>query len=93
MCLAGSYSLFFFRAWASKLALVGTVVTLPTLMLLGVNLSSGVAAALSYASTGLWGAVLLLPFLPEYRSWFGKSREPASDVSCPHGDNDWPQGQ
>lgn len=89
-CLSGTFGLFFFRPWAPKLSLVGTVLTVPTLMLLGVNLSSGVAAALSYASTGLWGAVLLLSFLPEYRSWFRDSSRAAAELAASERAIDWP---
>ena len=68
--LAGTCGLFFFRRWAPRIALAGTLLSLVGGALFGATAQSGVSLALGAASSYLWGAALLLPFLPQYASWF-----------------------
>jgi hypothetical protein len=56
--LAAYYGLFVFKPWAPRLAIIGTVLSLPLWPMFGVNISSGWSLALTEASNLLWGAAI-----------------------------------
>ena len=84
--LAGTYGLYRLRPWAPQVALLSTVGAVVFSVLMGPSVVSGVSTALGYVSSSLWGAVLILPFVGEYRAWF--SAGPATPPQ--HGGDDWP---
>ena len=58
-----AYGLYAFRSWAPRLAVLATAVALALVIAAGAFAQSGWAIALSYLSSYLWGAVLLLAFI------------------------------
>lgn len=61
-----TYGLYRFRSWAPRLALVATALGFLFAVFLGGYAQSGLALALGYLSSNLWGAVLLLSFVPPF---------------------------
>jgi hypothetical protein len=81
LALAGTYGLYFFRKWAPRVALAATALTLLAVALFGPTVQSGLGASLGYLSSYLWGASVLLPYLPQYSAWFqGAVATKSSDV-------------
>lgn len=70
MALAATYGLFRFRRWAPSIGVVGTLLSLFAVAFLGPTAQSGPATALTDLSSCLWGASILLPYIPQYRAWF-----------------------
>lgn len=66
MSLVSTVGMYAFKLWAPKVALNSTFLTGLSISLLGAGLSSSHGAALSFASTVLWGSVLAISHTPEY---------------------------
>ena len=60
--LASTVGLLFFKRWARSMALYSTLLGFVFYSFFGPNLSSGVASALTDASSMAWGAVLALAY-------------------------------
>lgn len=76
LAIAGTYGLYFFRHWAPRLAISGTALILAGASFMGAAAHSGVSTALGDVSSYLWGASLLVPLLPQYKSWFERAKAP-----------------
>jgi hypothetical protein len=74
--LVGMYGLYHFRRWAPRTALIGTAISLLACPALGAWVQSGLAVALSFAASYLWGATVLVPLLQPYQSWFAEQSAP-----------------
>lgn len=70
LALVSTYGLYRFRRWAPRLAVIGTALTLVAWPALGFNGQSGLAVALSYLASYLWGGAVMLSYVAPYRSWF-----------------------
>ena len=70
LALAATYGLYRFRRWGPRTAVVGTVLSLLAWLAFGFSSQSGLAAALSYLASYLWGASIVLCYTVPYRSWF-----------------------
>lgn len=76
LCIGGLiatvYGLFRFRRWAPWLAVAGSALTVFVTPVMGPLAQSGLAMGLGYASSYLWGAVLVLCFVPPIRPLFAR---------------------
>jgi len=72
--LAAYYGLFVFKPWAPRLAIIGTVLSLPLWPMFGVNISSGWSLALTEASNLLWGAAIATAHFSELKEKFCANR-------------------
>ena len=70
LALVSTYGLYRFRRWAPRLAVIGTALTVLAWPALGFSGQSGLAVALSYLASYLWGGVVMLSYVAPYRSWF-----------------------
>ena len=68
--IASTYGLYMLRTWAPKYAVVTTMLALVTLPFGGVYTESGLATALNYAASYMWGAVVILPYIPPLNALF-----------------------
>ncbi|UCV21673.1 hypothetical protein [Ferribacterium limneticum] len=72
--LAAYYGLFVFKPWAPRLAIVGTVLSLPLWPMFGVSISSGWSLALTEASNLLWGAAIAAAHFSALKEKFSAPR-------------------
>jgi hypothetical protein len=72
---ASLYGLYRFRSWAPRMAVVGTALILIGSSVTGTSAQSGVAASLSYLASYLWGAVLVLSYVPSFKNQFLRSAD------------------
>ena len=70
LLIASTYGLYKFRRWAPRLALVSTAVALLIGPFMGAFAQSGYSISLSYMASYLWGAVLVLIYVPPLNSKF-----------------------
>ena len=70
---ASVYGLYRFRSWAPRIAVAGTVLILLACPLFGTFAQSGLAVALSYLASYLWGAVVILGYTSGFREQFPRS--------------------
>lgn len=70
LALAGTYGLFRFRQWAPRISLIGSALVLLGIPFFGPTVMSGSATALVDLSSYLWGASVLVPYVPQYSVWF-----------------------
>jgi hypothetical protein len=68
--IASTYGLFVLRPWAPRLALITTVLAVLIWPLSGPMAESGLAAALNYLSSYLWGAAVVLANVPPLKGLF-----------------------
>ena len=68
--VASTYGLFALRPWAPRLALMTTALAVVIWPLSGPMTESGVAAALNYLSSYLWGAAVVLANVPPLNAVF-----------------------
>ena len=68
--VASTYGLFVLRSWAPRLALVTTALAVVIWPLSGPMAESGIAAALNYLSSYLWGAAVVLANVPPLNAVF-----------------------
>lgn len=64
------YGLYRFRSWAPRLSVVGTVVAMAIFPLSGAFAQSGAAISASYLASYLWGAALVLAYVPPISAKF-----------------------
>lgn len=81
--VAALYGLYCFRPWAPRIAIVGTGMILFAWPLFGISAQSGIAVSISYLASYLWGAVLVLSYVPPFKDRFLRS---AGSRSSPPGD-------
>ena len=72
-CIVAFVGLYRFRPWAPITNVVLSVASLFIWLVLGYNLSSGLAQALSDAASMVWGAVLALAYFTPIRSKFARN--------------------
>ena len=70
LTIVAVYGLYTFRRWALRAAAVSTALGLLLVVLAGVYAQSGVAVAMSYFASYLWGAVLLAAAIQPLSSRF-----------------------
>ena len=70
LALMATYGLYKFRHWGPRLGLLGTAVALLSVPVFGAGVQSGLAGAISYAASYLWGASLVLAHVSPYNAWF-----------------------
>lgn len=84
LSLAAVYGLYRFRSWAPRIGVAGTALLLLACSLMDTFVQSGVAAALSTLASYLWGAVLVLGYVPSFKDQFARyadfQRSPSSDA-------------
>ena len=68
--LACYYGLYMLRPWAPRLSLLATALGLLLVLTSGAYAQSGIAIAASYLASYLWGAVVLVAFLPPFSEQF-----------------------
>lgn len=74
LSLCSIYGLYNFRHWAPKLAIAGTFVSLACWPFTGGYAQSGIAVALNFLASYVWGAVLLVPYVTPLRAHFQQSQ-------------------
>lgn len=72
LLFASSYGLYRFRPWAPRLSLISTVLCLLCWSFSGAFAQSGVAIAISYFSSYLWGAVIILAYVQPLNTLFSR---------------------
>jgi hypothetical protein len=72
LLVASTYGLFTFKRWARRAALTCTVLSLLLVAAVGTFAQSGVSASLSYLGSYLWGAVVVLTYVPPIAPLFEK---------------------
>ena len=68
--VASLYGLYRFRPWAPRIALIGTAFTLVIFPLSGAFAQSGFAVAASYLASYMWGAAVVLAYVPPLSAQF-----------------------
>lgn len=72
--IASTVGLFLFRAWAPRLAVITTVLSLFIVPILGVNVASGWSWLLTELATTLWGVILSLVYFSPLKENFVATR-------------------
>lgn len=75
--LVSVYGLFAFRHWAPKFALASTMLGWIFSCFLSPSVISSPAEAIFGLSDYMWGACLVLAFVPPYSHWFKRDAPPA----------------
>lgn len=70
--IASVYGLYRFRSWAPRTAVASTALLLLACPLMGTFAQSGVVTALFELASYLWGAVLVLGYIPAFKDWFAR---------------------
>ena len=70
LLIVSTYGLYRFRAWAPRLSIIATMVLLLATPFSGALVQSGIAVTICYLSSYLWGAALVLSFVPPLSAQF-----------------------
>jgi formate-dependent nitrite reductase membrane component NrfD len=64
------YGLYMLRPWAPRLSLIVSVLSLVVVVASGTYAQSGLALAMSYLGSNIWGAVLVIALCPPFNAHF-----------------------
>jgi len=64
------YGLYMLRPWAPRLSLIFSALALVVVVIAGTYAQSGLAIAMSYLGSYLWGAVLVIALCPPFNAHF-----------------------
>lgn len=72
IALVSTYGLFRLRTWAPRLAVIGTVLALACWPFAGAYTQSGLAIAISFIASYLWGAIVVLAYVGPLSAQFNR---------------------